>query len=68
MAAKILCRYLELEQLYGFMFGLKKRPYRAHVLTSFWCVSDNKNFDFTFQNFSGYFSFVHFGYHPNLVI
>ena len=26
----------------------------------FWCDSDNKNFDFfSFQNFSGYFSFVH---------
>ena len=47
-----------------FMFGLKERPYSAHVLISFWCDSDNKNFDFfTFQNFSRYFSFVHFGYH-----
>ena len=51
------------------MFGLKERPYTAHVLISFWCDSDNKNFDFfTFHNFSGYFSFVHFGYHQNLVI
>ena len=51
------------------MFGLKERPYSAHVLISFWCDSDNKNYDFfAFQNFSGYFSFVHFGYHLNLVI
>ena len=28
------------------MFGLKERPYSAHVLISFWCDSDNKNFDF----------------------
>ena len=28
------------------MFGLKERPYPAHVLISFWCDSDNKNFDF----------------------
>ena len=36
---------------------------------SFWCNSDNKNFDFfTLQNFSGYFRFGHFGYHQNLVI
>ena len=27
------------------MFGLKERPYPAHVLISFWCDSDNKNFD-----------------------
>ena len=34
------------------MFALKERPYSAHVLISFWCDSDNKNFDFfTFQNF-----------------
>ena len=51
------------------MFGLKERPYPAHVLISLWCDSDNKNFDlFTFQNLRGYFSFVHFGYHQNLVI
>ena len=51
------------------MFGLMERPYSAHVLISFWCDSDNKNYDFfTFQNFSGFFSFVHFGYHPNLLI
>ena len=49
------------------MFGLKERP--AHVLISFWCDSDNKNFGFfTFQNFNGYFSLVHFGYHQHLVI
>ena len=29
-----------------FMFGLKERPYSAHVLISFWCDSDNKNYDF----------------------
>ena len=51
------------------MFGLQERPYSAHVLISFWCDSENKNYDFfTFQNFSGYFSFVHFGYHQNLLI
>ena len=26
------------------MFGLKERSYPAHVLISFWCDSDNKNF------------------------
>ena len=51
------------------MFGLKERPYSAHVLISFWCDSDNKNYDFfTFQNFNGFFSFVFFGYHQNLLI
>ena len=51
------------------MFGLKERPYSAHVLISFWCDSDNKNYEiFAFQNFSGFFSFVHFGYHLNLLI
>ena len=51
------------------MFGLKERPYSAHVLISFWCDSDNKNYDFfTFLNFSGYFGFVHFSYHQNLLI
>ena len=51
------------------MSGLKEGPYSAHVLISFWCDSDNKNYDFfTFQNFRGYFSFVHFGYYQNLVI
>ena len=29
-----------------FMFGLKERPYPAHVLIIFWCDSDNKSFDF----------------------
>ena len=29
-----------------FIFGLKERPYSAHVLISFWCDSDNKNYDF----------------------
>ena len=29
-----------------FMFGLTERPYSAHVLISFWCDSDNKNYDF----------------------
>ena len=51
------------------MFSLKERPYSAHVVISFWCYSDKKNYDFfTFQNFSGYFSFVHFGYFQNLLI
>ena len=37
-----------------FMFGLKKRPYPGRELKSFWCDSDNKNFDFfTFLYFSG---------------
>ena len=37
------------------MFGLKERPYSAHVEVSFWCDSDNKNYEFcTFQNFSVY--------------
>ena len=52
-----------------FMFGLKERPYPGHELKSFWCDSDNKNFDFfTFLYFSGYFCFAHFGHHQNLVI
>ena len=51
------------------MFGLKERPYPAHVLISFWCDADNNNFDFfTFQNLSGYFRFVYFGYDQNLII
>ena len=51
------------------MFGLKGRPYSARVLISFWCDSDNKNYDFfALQNFSGFFSFVHFGCHQNLLI
>ena len=28
------------------MFGLAERPYPEHVLISFWCYSENKNFDF----------------------
>ena len=51
------------------MFYLKEIPHPEHVLISFWCDSDNKNFDFfTFQNLSGYFIFVHFGYDQNLII
>ena len=51
-----------------FMFGLK-RPYPGRELKSFWCDSDNKNFDFfTFLYFSGYFCFAHFGHHKNLVV
>ena len=51
------------------MFGLKERSDPAHVLISFWCDSDSKNFDiFTFQNLSGYFSFVYFGCDQNLII
>ena len=30
------------------MFGLNERPYSAHVLISFWCDSDNKNYDFLY--------------------
>ena len=51
MAAKILWRTLELEHASSicFMFGLKERPYSGGELKSFWCDSDNKNFDiFTF--------------------
>ena len=52
-----------------FIFSLKKRPYSAYVVISFKCDSDNKNYDFfMFQSFSGYFSFVHFGYYQNLLI
>ena len=29
-----------------FMFGLNERPYSGRELKSFWCDSDNKNFDF----------------------
>ena len=29
-----------------FMAGLKERPYSGRELKSFWCDSDNKNFDF----------------------
>ena len=43
------------------MFGLKKRPYPGRELKSFWCDSDDKKL--TFHNFSGYFSFAHFGHH-----
>ena len=28
------------------MLGLKEKSYSAHVLISFWCDSDNKNYDF----------------------
>ena len=41
-----------------FMFDLKEKPYRGHVLISFWCDSD-----FAFQNIRGYFRFAHSGYH-----
>ena len=52
-----------------FHVWFKGGPYSAHVLISFWCDSDNKSYDFfTFQNFSRFFSFVHFGYHQNLLI
>ena len=29
-----------------FMFGLNEKPYSGRELKSFWCDSDNKNFDF----------------------
>ena len=29
------------------MFGLRERPYHGRELKSFWCDSDNKNFDFS---------------------
>ena len=39
------------------------------MLISFLCDYDNKNLYFlTFQDFSWYFSFAHFGYYQNLVI
>ena len=28
------------------MFGLRERPYSAHVVISFRCDSDNKNYNF----------------------
>ena len=34
------------------MFGLGERPYPAHVVISFWCDSDNKNFYFYTFNIS----------------
>ena len=43
------------------MFGLKERPYPAHVLISFWCDSDNeKKKIFTLQNFNTIFLAVLF--------
>ena len=47
MAAKIFCRSLELSRTdlwICFMFGLLEGPYFAHVLISFWCDFDNKNY------------------------
>ena len=44
MAAKILCRTLELEPLPG--FGLTERPYPARVLICFWWDSNNKTLIF----------------------
>ena len=49
------------------MFSLKERLYSAHVVISFWCDSDNKNYSM-FPNLDGYFSFVHFGYYQILLI
>ena len=65
--SKIAAKILYFMDLFHVWF--KGRPYTADVLIRFWCDSDNKNLDFfTLQNFSGYFNFVHFGYHKNLVI
>ena len=51
------------------MFGLKERPFFAHVLIVFGAILIIKTLIFfTLQNFSGYFRFGHFGYHQNLVI
>ena len=57
-----------------FMFGLRERPHPGRVLISFWCHSDNKNFDFfAIQNFLRIFQFcsfwlsskfVHLAIHP----
>ena len=33
------------------MFSLTERPYSAHVVISFWCDSDNKNYDFSVSEF-----------------
>ena len=30
-----------------FMFGLRERPYSAHVVISFWCDSDIRNYNFS---------------------
>ena len=51
-----------------FMFGLKGRAYPGRVLKSSWSDLDNENFFFPFQNFSRYFSFIHFGYHLNNIV
>ena len=37
---------LSLASLISFMFDLEERPYPGRALISFWCDSDNKNFDF----------------------
>ena len=43
------------------MFGLKERPYIVHVLISFWCDSDNKNFAFFYvSEFLRIFQFYSF--------
>ena len=45
------------------MFGLKERPYSAHVMISILCDSDNKNFAFRileFLEFLGTFQFCSF--------
>ena len=44
MAAKVLCRSLELEPLHGLVSI--ERPYPGHKLISFWCGFDNKNLAF----------------------
>ena len=51
------------------MFALKERPYSAHVLISFWCDSDNKNYDFLrFRILADFSVLFIFGYHQNLLI
>ena len=44
------------------MFGLKERPYPAHVLISFWCDSDNekKNIFLRFKTLTPFFLTVLF--------
>ena len=43
------------------MFGLTERPYSAHMLISFWCDSDNKNFWLScVSEFMGIFQFCSF--------
>ena len=71
MAAKILCHSLELELLYGFVSSLvqKNNPTLDVCWLVFCVIMIIKTYIFfTFEDFSWYFSFAHFGYYQNLVI